>query len=152
MEKLLKKGHSIIISQFHAIQGYDTTPLDLPLALQQVLDTYISLFERPTRLPPTRGEDDQSIPLLPGSHPPNVRTYRYQFPKNNEIEKIIKEILAIRVIHPCTNPYSSPIVMVLKKEGNMRMCPNFQELNKLTIKHKFHILVLDDLLDELHGS
>jgi hypothetical protein len=44
------------------------------------------------------------------------------------------------------------MVMVLKKEGSWRMCPEFHSLNKLTIKDKFPIPVIDDLLDELSGA
>jgi hypothetical protein len=44
------------------------------------------------------------------------------------------------------------MVMVLKKEGTWRMCPYFHALNKLTIKYKFPIPVIDDLLDELSGA
>jgi hypothetical protein len=61
-------------------------------------------------------------------------------------------LLEADFICPSTNPYSSPVVMVLKKEGTWRMCPNFHALNKLTIKDKFPILVIDDLFDELSSA
>ena len=120
--------------------------------MQQVLDTYSSMFDLPTNLPPSCGEHDHSIPLIPGIEPPNVHPYSYPFSQKNEIEKIIQELLAVGVIHPSTSPYSSLMVVVLKKEGDWRMCPDFRALNKLTIKEKFPIPVIDDLLDELHGA
>lgn len=144
MENLLKKVHSNIIAQFHAIQGWETTHLDPPSELQQVLDTYILVFELPTVLPSSWGEH--------GSQPPNLLPYRYPFSQKNEIEKIIQELLAVGVIRPSTRPYSSLVVMVLKKEGDWRMCHDFQALNKLIIKDKLSIPVIDDLLDELHGA
>ena len=75
------------------------------------------MLDKPKDLPPSRGEHDHSIPLLPGAQPSNVHPYRYPFAKSNEIEKIIKELLKANVICPNTSPYSSPMVMVLKKYG-----------------------------------
>jgi hypothetical protein len=150
MEKLLKKGHSGVIAQLHAIQAIETPPV--PQDLQALLSKHQMVFSTPQGLPPSRGVHDHSIPLVPKSLPPNIRLYRHPFSQKNEIEKMVQELLNACVIHPSTIPYSSPVVMVLKKEGSWRMCPDFCALNKLTIKDKFPIPVIDDLLDELSGT
>jgi hypothetical protein len=115
MEKLLKKGHSGIIAQFHAIQVMEPSQQAIHPHMQQVISQYHIVFESPKGLPPSCGEHDHSIPLLLGSQPPNVQPYRH--PKQNESENIIQELLAADIIPPSTSPYSSPVVMVLKKEG-----------------------------------
>ena len=120
--------------------------------MKSVLDTYILVLELPTGLPPTLGEHDHSILLILGSQRHNVFPSRYPFSQKNEIENIIQELLVAGVIFPNTSPYSSLVVMVLKKEGDWRICPNFEALTKLTINDKFPIPVIDDLLDELHGA
>eukprot|EP00253_Pinus_taeda_P012385 PITA_12385 len=152
MEKLLKKGHHGVIAQFNAIQGVETKSLPIHPEMQQILNNHLPVFDKPHELPPSRGEHDHSIILVPGAQPPNVRPYRYPFTEKNEIEKIIKELLEAGVIRPSISPYSSPVVMVLKKDGEWRMCPDFRALNKLTFKDKFPIPVVDDLLDELNGA
>jgi hypothetical protein len=150
MEKLLKKGHSSVIAQIHAIQATEIP--QVPQDLQALLSKHQTVFSTPQGLPPSHGVHDHSIPLVPGSLPPNIRPYRYHFAQKNEIEKMVQELLTARVIHPSTSPYSSLVVMVLKKEGSWWMCPDFRALNKLTIKDKFPIPVIDDLLDELSGA
>ena len=81
-----------------------------------------------------------------------MHPYHHPFCQKNEIEKIVQEFLIAGVIRPSRIPYSSPVVMVLNKEGSLRMCLDFCTLNKLTIKDKFLIPVIDDLLDELSGA
>jgi hypothetical protein len=150
MENMLKKGHFGVISQLHAIQATYTP--SVPQDLQAILSKHQMVFSTPQGLPPSHGVHDHSIPLVPRSLPLNIRLYRHPFSPKNEIEKMVQELLNEGVIHPSTRNYSSPLVMVLKKEGSCKMCPDFRALNKLTIKDKFLIPVIDDLLDELSGA
>jgi hypothetical protein len=113
MEKFLKKGHSCVIAQLHAIQATETPPV--PQDLQALLSKQKTVFSTPQGLPPSLGVHDHSIPLVPGSLHPNIRPYRHPFAQKNEIEKTVQELLTAGVIRPSTIPYSSSIVMVLKK-------------------------------------
>jgi hypothetical protein len=97
MEKLLKKGHSGVIAQLHAIQATETPPV--PQDLQALLSKHQTVFSTPQGLPPSHGVHDHSIPLVPGSLPPNIRPYRHPFAQKNEIEKMVQELLIAGVIH-----------------------------------------------------
>lgn len=119
--------------------------------LAQMLDKYADLFETPKDLPPSRGHDHK-ITLKEGSSPVNIRPYRYPNVQKDEIEKMVKEMLQSGVIRSSTSPYSSPIVMVKKKDETWRLCVDYRELNNLTVKDKFPIPVIEELLDELQGA
>ena len=108
------------------------------------------MFETPKRLPPIR-DHDFSIHSILGSVPPNIRPYRYPYVQKSEIERMIVEMLEAGIIQPSQMSFSTPVVLVHKKDGSWRMCLDYRELNKLTIKDKFPVPVIDELLDELHG-
>jgi hypothetical protein len=87
MEKLLKKGHSGVIAQLHAIQAIETPPV--PQDLQALLSKHQTVFSTPQGLPPSCGVHDHSILLVQGSLPPNIHPYRHPFAQKNEIEKMV---------------------------------------------------------------
>lgn len=147
----MKKGHSSIIAQFHAIQAIENASPLLHPSLQLVLAKYQEAFKLPHGLPPSHYEHGYNIPLILGNQPPNVCSYHHPFAQKNEIKYIIQELLDASVSRPSTNPCSSLIIMVLKN-GAWSMCLDFRTLNKLTIKDEFPIPIIDDLLDELHGA
>ena len=83
-----------------------------------------------------------------------VITTPYHHPKayKDEIEKAIRELLEMGHIQPSSSPFASSVVLVKKKDGTMRMCIDYRELNKKTIKNKYSIPRIDELMDELRGA
>jgi hypothetical protein len=150
MENIFNKGHSGIISQLHSIEAVETPSMHPDL--QYIISKHQAIFSTPRGFTPSCCVHDHSIPLVPDSLPPNVFPYCYPFSQKNEIEKIMQDLIQVGFIHPITSPYSSPVVMLLKKEGNWCMFPDFFSLNKITIKENFPINVIDYLLDKLSGS
>jgi hypothetical protein len=73
----------------------------------------------------------------------------YPYAKMSEIKCIIQEILEVDIIQPSQFDFSLLVMMVSKKYASWCMCPQYRQLNKMTIKDKFSIPVIDELLDEL---
>jgi hypothetical protein len=90
--------------------------------------------------------------LEEGDKPMITPPYRHLRRFKDEIEKEIEESLAMGHIRPSSSPFSSSVVLVLKKDGTMRMCIDYRDLNKKTIKNQYPIPHIDELIDELHGE
>jgi len=121
------------------------------LVIQQLLNEYTNIFAKPKTFPPHR-ELDHRILLKPGIAPVHVRPYRYPVLQTNVIEEVVKETVQSGAVRPSHSPYSSPIVLVKKKDGTCRLCVDYRQLNKSTVLDKFFIPVIEELLNELHGS
>ncbi|KAK1608406.1 hypothetical protein QYE76_032079 [Lolium multiflorum] len=127
------------------------SPIQLPVEVVQIIKQFQSVFEEPVGLPPRR-LCDHSIPLIPGAQPVNRKPYRYTPQLKTEIEKQIAEMLASGVIRISTSAFSSPIILVRKKDGSWRIVVDYRHLNALTIKSRYPVPVIDELLDELAGA
>jgi len=92
------------------------------------------------------------IELKPGSKPVMITPYKHPDIYNDEIERTIKELLDMSLTCPSSNPFASSVVLVKKKDGTMRICIDYRVLNKKTIKNRYPIPRVDDLIDELHGT
>lgn len=119
--------------------------------LQAILDEYADVFQEPKTLPPHR-DFDHAIHLEPSSSPPNVRPYRYSPLQKDEIERQVAEMLQTGLITTSISPFAAPVLLVKKKDGTWRFCIDYRRLNDITIKNKFPLPVIDELLDELAGA
>lgn len=119
--------------------------------LKGVLDQYGAVFNVVKGLPSHRTHD-HAITLTPEAKPVSVRPYQYVYHHKDEIEKQVGEMLSDGIIRHSTSPFSSPVILVKKKDGSWRMCVNYRALNKVTVPDKYPIPTINELLDELHGS
>nr|AAL68643.1 polyprotein [Oryza sativa Japonica Group] len=120
----------------------------IPVKIQHVLQEFASVFDEPMGLPPTQSFD-HTIPLIPGAVPVNVRPYRYTPAQKDEIEQQVREMLDKGIIQPSSSPFSSPVLLVKKKDGTWRFCVDYRHLNAITVKNKYPLPIIDELLDEL---
>jgi hypothetical protein len=92
------------------------------------------------------------IELEAGATPVITMPYRHPKKFKDEIEKAIKELVAMGHIRPNMSPFASSVILVLKKDGTLQMCINYRVLNKKTIKNQYPIPRIDEMMDELHGE
>nr|GEX36062.1 hypothetical protein [Tanacetum cinerariifolium] len=120
----------------------------VPLDIFQVIANYRSLFEDKIGLPPNRVIEHE-IQLVADSNLPNIVMYRNSLLENTKIKCQVEELIMAGVIKPSSSPRGSPIILVPKKDGGWRMCIDYRALNKITIKNRYPLPRIDDLLDQL---
>ncbi|KAJ9532587.1 hypothetical protein QJQ45_010678 [Haematococcus lacustris] len=125
-------------------------PAAIKAELQALLNEYSDVFEPLTSTPPERPVG-HTIPLVPDSRPPVTPMSRLSKPEQEELKKQIKDYLAKGMIEPSSSPYAAPILFVQKKSGELCMCIDYRQLNKLTLRDLYPLPRIDDLFDRLSG-
>lgn len=119
--------------------------------IQSILDRYPMVLDPPTTLPPSR-PCNHTIPLIPSAQPVFVRPYCYPPALKDEIERQVAEMLSQGIIRPSSSPFSSPVLLVKKKDGSYRFCVDFRQLNAIIAKSKYPVPIFDQLIDELANA
>ena len=115
--------------------------------IEDLLTEFVAIFKIPTSLPPYKGFEHQIL-LKEGIDLVCQKPYRYPHIQKNEIENIINDLLEVGFIRHSQSPFSSPVLLMRKADRFWRMCIDYRALNQATIKDKFPILFVDELLDE----
>jgi hypothetical protein len=129
----------------------ETQSATLPEEIAAVLTEFDQVFAEPDGLPPPR-QFDHAIPLVAGAKPVNLRPYRYSPAQKDEIEKQIAEMLRQGIIQPSCSPFASPVLLVQKKDLTWRFCIDYRQLNFITVKNRFPMPIIAELIDELAGA
>ena len=102
-------------------------------------------------LPPKR-ELDFTIEVKPGAEPTSKTPYRMTAPELCELQMQLKELLDLGLIRPSISPWGAPVIFVKKKDGSLRLCIDYRDLNRATVKNRYPIPRIDDLFDQMKGA
>ena len=151
----LKKGLARDDLTFMAIplESLESSRETVPKDILSVLEKYKDVMpdNLPKSLPPWRMIDHE-IELLPGEKPPAKNAYRMAPPELAELRKQLDELLNAGFMRPAKAPYGAPVLFQKKNDGSMRLCIDYHALNKITVRNRYPLPIINDLFDRLHGA
>nr|GFB24202.1 hypothetical protein [Tanacetum cinerariifolium] len=143
--------------EFDIILGFlatihDTASDVLSIHDQPIVSEFPDVFpDELPRIPPVR-EVEFNIELIPGTEPISKAPYRMAPIELKELKDQLQELLERGFIPPSVSPWGAPVLFVKKKDGSMRLCIDYRELNKITIRNHYPLPRIDDLFDQLQGA
>ncbi|KAI3696046.1 hypothetical protein L1987_79055 [Smallanthus sonchifolius] len=145
--KYLRKGYCVFLAHVVEKKPEERRLEDIP-----IVKDYPEVFpEDLPGLPPPR-QVEFRIDLVPGAAPVARSPYRLAPSEMQELSNQLQELLDKGFIRPSFSPWGAPVLFVKKKDGTFRMCIDYRELNKLTIKNRYPLPRINDLFDQLQGS
>ena len=144
---LLQKGCSGFLCSITTTKPNKLLKEDIP-----VVRDYLEVF--PEELPgmPIDREMEFSIDLMPETQPISKTPYRMAPVELKELKMQLQELVKKQFVRPSSSPWGAPVLFVKKKDGTLRLCIDYRELNKVTIKNKYPLPRIDDLFDQLQGA
>lgn len=118
--------------------------------LIELLNKYRGVVARNTQQIGQTNAAEMSIQLTT-ENPVCYRPYRLSYHEKEQVKDMIMDLKKADVIEESSSPYASPIILVRKKTGEVRMCVDYRALNKITIKDRYPIPLIDDQIDRLRG-
>ncbi|GJR31972.1 putative reverse transcriptase domain-containing protein [Tanacetum coccineum] len=141
----------------HGCQGFLASVMDTSLESPNienlsVVREFADVFpDELPGLPPAR-EIEFGIELILGAEPISKAPYRMAPIELKELKEQLQEMLENGFIRPSVSPWGAPVLFVKKKDGSMRLCIDYRELNRITIRNRYPLPRIDDLFDQLQGA
>ena len=146
-KRLLCKGYEAYLARV-----IDKSTLKLALDSVSVVREFPDVFSKDlSGLPPDR-ELEFEIELLPGSTLVSIPSYRMAQSELKELKTQLQDLVDKGFIRPSVSFWGELVLVVKKKDRTMRLCIDYRQLNKITIKNKYPLLRIDDLFDQLQGA
>ena len=148
MKNLCRKGCRLYASHVLEAAENETPRLEEFHVLQEFRDVF------PDEIPglPPKRDIDFTIDLVPGASPVSKTPYKMSTPELLELKMQVHELLEKKYIRPSVSPWGAPILFVKKKDGTLRLCIDYRQLNKVTVKNKYPFPRIDDLFDQMRGA
>ncbi|WRX11508.1 Reverse transcriptase domain - like 10 [Theobroma cacao] len=145
--KLVQKGYPTYLAYV-----IDTSKGEPKLEDVPIVSEFPNVFpDDLSRLPPDR-ELEFPIDLLSGTAPISIPPYRMAPAELKELKVQLQELVDKGFIRPSISPWGAPVLFVKKKDGTLRLCIDYRQLNRMTIKNKYPLPRIDDLFDQLQGA
>ncbi|KAJ0494330.1 putative nucleotidyltransferase, Ribonuclease H [Helianthus annuus] len=146
-QKFLSHGCARFLASVKSLSSEEPTIDSLPVACE-----YPDVFPKELPgIPPDR-EVEFTIDLILGAEPISKAPYRMAPLELKELKEQLQELLNLGFIRPSVSPWGAPVLFVKKKDGTMRLCIDYRELNKITIRNRYPLPRIDDLFDQLQGA
>ena len=108
-------------------------------------------MDEPPGLPPPRDVDFR-IELHPGTSPISMTPYRMAQVELQELKVQIQELLGKGFIRPSASPWGAPVLFAKKKDKTLRLCIDYRQFNRVTIKNRYPLPRIEDLFDQMRGA
>ncbi|KAL0537643.1 hypothetical protein IC582_026626 [Cucumis melo] len=138
-EKLLRKGCTAFLAHIVVVQREKLKLEDVP-----VVKEFLEVFPDDLLGFPLDKEIEFNIELLPGTAPISQAPYRMAPSELKELKMQLQELVDKGYIRPSVSPWGAPVLFMKKKDGTLRLCIDYRQLNKVTIRNKYPLPRIDD--------
>ena len=151
MIRCVRKDHQVYLIHLSKVEN-EIKINEFNKGVKVFLDEIKDVFPEELNELPSMREVDHAIDLIGNAVPIAKAPYRHSLAQNVELENQLKDLLSKGYIRPSKSPLGAPVLFVKKKDGSLILCVDYRGLNKLTIKNKFPLPLVDDIFDHLYGS